>query len=398
MGIKNREIITAAGVQTILNIVQPAVDLKCNDLTPEYVAIKPFKFSTSSSIIQIQAEWNQSKWESEWASNYSKPQWEQTFSFGKNNTSDAFSYFENLLRDSFVSLPCEIGLGTDMSIFNILARIIGYTSSFPNIGSMEQVHRFATIQGWEIEFTFKPHTSKEHFNCSASPLSLGKAFTEYYYPHWEFYPSCYQIHPSISIIRIADPPYFIPKKKINIKILVNRDFKNPCFHEMSIPQNDRSELKEMVLFANKLWENQMNVHDTILVKSGDPEEITHIQADILFNSYKSVLYYKKDFVDKKVCEKILLLAPEGTRCCLWNRDDRKKEVQKILNLCRTANFEIGYPHFESFPNSNKMSGRLGDEYYEFYNVENRIFVMRYSDKKCYEILSMELHKDKASFI
>eukprot|EP00917_Polyrhabdina_sp_WS-2016_P020101 GHVP01042974.1.p1 GENE.GHVP01042974.1~~GHVP01042974.1.p1 ORF type:complete len:411 (-),score=62.59 GHVP01042974.1:171-1403(-) len=382
MGIKNREIITAAGVQTILNIVQPAVDLKCNDLPPDNVAISNFKYST----FQIQERWIQEKWESKWSSNYCKPQWEQTFSFGKENTgisSKAFSYFQNLFEHSKFRLPRKVQLFEEESIFNILARIFNK----PGYQTIEELHETATRKDWEIKFTFKPHTSKEQFKCSARPSSLVMGPTKNYHPQWEFTSSCsscYQTHPSILIMSHM--------KQIEIKILVDRDFKNPCFHDLTMPQDGRSEVKEMVMFANSAFtktEDPLDVHKTILVKTGKPEGITAIEGDISYDSYLSTLYYKEDFVDKKVCEKILLLAPEGTRCRLWNHMERCVEVHKILNLCRSANIKIG-PDFLSNPNTNKMMVRLGDEYYEFYDVENRLFVYRESDQKCYEIWNREM--------
>eukprot|EP00917_Polyrhabdina_sp_WS-2016_P013436 GHVP01029539.1.p1 GENE.GHVP01029539.1~~GHVP01029539.1.p1 ORF type:complete len:273 (+),score=31.40 GHVP01029539.1:47-865(+) len=235
MGKENREIITAAGVQTILNIFQnkPVIDLKCNDLPPDNVAVENYKFSTVSPVALNL--WNEDQWLSGWRLNY-KREIGQSVSFGKTPDSitppsqEQLTYFDKILKDvKLFTPPRELKFGSKTrSLYSILGKLLGYNE---DVSSLTELHKIAKHKKCRLYFRFIPDNSVcTSWKFSAYPIYLVKAFSGEYFPEWEF--TCVNdkrskkesIHPSIHISDTGDG--------IDVEIMANKNFSSFCLYDL----------------------------------------------------------------------------------------------------------------------------------------------------------------------
>eukprot|EP00917_Polyrhabdina_sp_WS-2016_P013443 GHVP01029546.1.p1 GENE.GHVP01029546.1~~GHVP01029546.1.p1 ORF type:complete len:319 (+),score=49.31 GHVP01029546.1:47-1003(+) len=292
MGKENREIITAAGVQTILNIFQnkPVIDLKCNDLPPDNVAVENYKFSIVSPVARNR--WNEDKWiwnfrkncdvAAKLAAKQKTCEKLQDFKvyFGKTNVTPSqkqLEFFDERLKHfRLYDLPGELYSGQKTrSLYRILGILLDNNG---DVSSLAKLHKLARKKKCEITFLFLPTAVRGSWKTSAHvPSNLVKAYSGKYFPEYAFNwgrINKTRIHPSIAISKDAND------RGILVEIFADKNFIAFDHHHLQMNETLRQK-SPLVEYANSHLKR-----DKIEVKSGS----THKTADIMYEG--GCLYYK----------------------------------------------------------------------------------------------------------
>eukprot|EP00917_Polyrhabdina_sp_WS-2016_P013431 GHVP01029534.1.p1 GENE.GHVP01029534.1~~GHVP01029534.1.p1 ORF type:complete len:349 (+),score=48.59 GHVP01029534.1:109-1155(+) len=328
MGIKNREIITAAGVQTILNIFQnKVIDLKCNDLPPDNVAVENYKFSTVSPVAQNQ--WKKPKWKVDWKYVYeyldeNLREIGQSVSFGKTPDSitppsqEQLTYFDKILKDvKLFTPPRELKFGSKTrSLYSILGILLDDNKY---VSSLTELHKIAKHKKCRLYFRFIPDNSVcTSWKFSAYPIYLVKAFSGEYFPEWEF--TCVNdkrskkesIHPSIHISDTGDG--------IDVEIMANKNFSSFCLYDLQEdnPGFRRESEKRKALSTGliKFAENNVRIKEGFQIKVKKVRKLKTEKVSGI-TSKDGNLFYKDGDQDEH---------PMG---CLYYKDRNRRSQKRV---------------------------------------------------------------------